>query len=215
MRLPYKTAPKPPSKTIGAPDIGELEFPMYYGLTANEKKYLEDHSKSLPDTQAEMVKLAKKIAEAIEGDYVEIANQLVNLSRHPDLNKVVQGQFEKEYKKLREDYDKRTKGDRENYVSAMMIYRLGISDWQPELIYNVDEIRSPLVDLIYGFALDEEAGLRDPEEAQALTAEQLGKSSGESTEPPSTGNGSSGSVKDSGPQTPDSVPAALAASPSG
>lgn len=216
MLLPYKTAPKPPTKTIGAADIGTLEFPVYYGLTVAEKQYIEEHTKDLPDIQAELINLADRIATENEDlglDTATIANRLSNgLNRIPELQSLVAIKYRAEYDQLQKNSEKRNEGDRAAYVSALLIHRLGVEDWQPEYIHDPDVIRDPLVSEIFTFAIREEGNYRDPKE---LDGEAVGKSDEATTESPSTGAASSGSANTTGPTTTDSAPTTSAASPSG
>lgn len=194
--LPYKTAPKAPTKTIGAEDIGELELPVYYGLTVNEKNYIDELTKELPDTQKMLVQFAEKLSAELskiakqkaEEDGVpfefskysvsSIANEIIN-GISDDLRKYIYAYHQKEFEELREQFAERNKAERAAYASAMIVYRLGVSDWKPEYVNDPDMIRPPLVDELFKFAIREELNFRDTKEekeGQKLTEEMVGKS---------------------------------------
>lgn len=212
--LPFKTHPTPPAKLLGAADIGELELPVYYGLTVNEHHYIEKQTKGLPDAQSMLVALAKKVADELkQEDVAQIVNQLSRISQHPEIESVVLKKHDKEYKQLQEQSQKRAKEERKAYVSAVLIHRLGVTEWKPEFIEDPEKIRSPLADEIYEFAIKEELGWRDPKE---LDNETVKKFLPGSTDPTPTTDDSTGNARSTGAEkTPDSAPNALAVSPSG
>lgn len=160
MKLPYNSEPQPPIKKLGAGDIGILEFPVYYGLTPVEKQYIEEYTKDLPDIQAKLIDLAKKLGERLEEDAAALTEKLSNLGRYPELEAVLATHYQQEYSELIEASEARNKAEREAYVSALLIHRLGVADWKPEHIYNPEIIRNPLVDEIFFFAVNEEVGVR-------------------------------------------------------
>jgi hypothetical protein len=201
--LPYKTTPKCPTVTIGAEDIGELELPVLYGLTVNERQYIDEQTKDLPDTQKLLISFAERLSKELSklqkddenaeelGKYsvASIANEIAT-GISDTLRKYIYAHHQKEFEALRDAFAERNKAERAAYASAMIIYRLGVSGWEPSFIDDPEKIRPPLVDELYQFAVKEELGFRDPKN-EKYTDETVGKSETKSAKA-QTGRSSSG-----------------------
>lgn len=173
-KLPFVTEPQAfELVTVGTPAIGELSIAKLQDLSPNERKYLREQSKSLPDLKREAVKLAQVIAAQIDKTVVEVYTALTNgntvlLADH--LGEVIDFQEKMELV-----------AEARSLLLATLILRFRVmkdaeEPWELEDTGNADVIHPELVSAIAQFAAKEEAGWPESVVQPELTDEDLGNS---------------------------------------
>jgi hypothetical protein len=206
LKLPYKTTREEFEKvTLGNAKIGELELPKLGDLSPNERCFIKQATKDLPDLRRLAAQLAKDIATKSGKTILEVYNALTSgdveeLSDFLDQFLCFQDQME-------ENAQKR------NLIMATAVIKMRICpDWDIENTGNAEEIHPKLVELITEFARNEESGWVTSTEP--VTEDDLGKSSMEMTPNP-IGEKSSGESEDTGEMTKDLAATALDSSQPG
>lgn len=170
--LPFKTSPKPVETVlVGDDTTGVLEIKKYNDLTPNEKIFIREHTKQLPDITFEAAVLSTKIVdqtgmtltEAYQaittGDTEKLTGFLPELA---ELNSKID--YNNEYRPL-------------VYVTAILKYRVN-----PEFtIDDLKQIHPKLITSIYEFAMNEQMGWEknveeEEKKEQPVTEESLKKS---------------------------------------
>lgn len=172
LRLPFKTAPASLQKhTVGNPEIGELEIPRMNDLSPNERIFIREHTKLLPDLRTSAVKMARAIASQTGQKLIEVYNALTRgdtnlLADH--LEHLVEFQELMDYVTLHR---------RVATATAILAFRL-VPDWTIESTQDASQIHPKLVEALAEFAQQEENGWVVPEENVVdLTEEDIeGKS---------------------------------------
>lgn len=206
--LPFVTKPKAYELVkIGNPEIGELEIPKLGDLSINEKNFIKDCLKGLPDLQQLAAGLAQKIAAETGKKLVDVYNALTSgdaefLGEHLGEALEFNAKFT-EYTELRRS------------AMATAILRRIAPEWTLEQTGDPQELPPQLLIEVADFGYNEELGWPDRKEPEQVTEELLGKSPEENTEPQTpTGKKSSGKSKDSGLMISDSQPSILETSQS-
>ena len=171
-RLPFVTEPKAVETVrVGNSEIGEIEIAKLEDLSPNERTFLREQCKSLPDLKREAVKLAQVIATQINLTVVEVYSALTNgdtetLANH--LGEVIDFQEKMEFV-----------AESRQTILATLILRFRVmkgSEWTLEDTGNADLIHPELVTAIAQFAAKEESGWAVAIEQHELTEEALGNS---------------------------------------
>lgn len=196
IRLPFKTEPKPELYLVGDEASGTLEIPKLGDLTPNERIFITEEMKALPDVRIEGVKIAKTIAQAMGKSLMETYEALTRG------NMVVLSEYIEEVLNFQQLVDK--VGDRRELVmtTAIVRFRL-VPDWTLADTGDVAKMPPKLRKAIFRFAQNEEAGWAEPE---PLTEEILGESFSGEDPPSQTGEVFSGESETIFPTTTDSVP---------
>lgn len=208
MGLPFVTKPKAFTLVkIGSPEIGELEIPKLGDLSVNEKLFIKECLKDLPDLQQLAAGLAQKIAKESGQPIIAIYDALT------------QGNLEvlEEYLGDALEFNKqfeRYMVTKDLAIATAILRRLD-PEWTMEQTGEPTELHPELMKEIARFGYNEESGWPEQKEPEPITEELVGKSPEGNTETKSrTGKKSSGSASDSGPTIDDSQPSLLEASPS-
>jgi hypothetical protein len=208
MPLPFVTKPKAFTLVkIGNPEIGELEIPKLGDLSVNEKLFIKECLKGLPDLQQLAAGLAQKIAKETGKKLVDVYNALTSgdtefLGEH--LGEAL------EFNKQFTDYTE----VRRSAVATAILRRIA-PEWTIEKTGDPLEVPPELLNAIAEFGYNEELGWPETKEPEQITEELVGKSQEASTEPKSrTGKKSSGNASDTGLLTPVSQPNILEVSQS-
>lgn len=224
-QLPFKTAPRQLTTTVGSPDIGELEFPVYGSLIWYEREALRkaDNGFNLfresalvagPIARAEGIShveahnIVMRILSASLGVATTLSEQEIELrAKHSEaLGQLVDAVLAwNERRQLAA-------------VTAVIANRLpGCEDWTEEDTRRA--VPEAMLAAIYAFVSREEAaqtGDGDAVEQERQQAEELGKSPMEHGNPPQnpTGSGSTGDLERSIPAPENSAQTALELTPS-
>ena len=206
-RLPFKTAPRPQTVSVGDEEIGILEFPKLYDLTPNERLFIKEFLKDEPDIRLEGVKLAKAIAQSSGKSVGETYAALTNrdteaLGEH--LEELIDFQ-----EKMERSGEKRELAT----VTALIKFRL-LPEWSASDTDDTEQLSPKLRSRIYEFSQKEASGWSD-EPPQALTEEDLGKLQTAPLTESQTGENSTGDLENSAPTRKDSTKKTLATSPAG
>lgn len=167
--LPFITAPKAfESVEVGSANCGVLAIKKLKGLSVNERKYLKELTKDLPDLRKEAVRMAKTIAAEMGTKLVEVYSALTAgdteyLSDH--LEAVLEFQD-----KMEQVTEQRIPA----LATTIIKFRIDPA-WAIEDTGNADTIHPELVAAIAEFASNEESGWAQPEAAE-VTEEDLGNS---------------------------------------
>lgn len=169
VKLPFKTTPKAISTVaVGNEEIGVLEIKKYGDLTPNEKIFIREQTKHLPDITFEAAVLSAKIVQETDMTLTEAYQAITT------------GETEKLTQFLPELADLNVKIDHNNeyrplvYVTAILKYRVSPDFTMDDL----KELHPKLISEIYEFAMKEQTGWEEPEttEEQPITEETLKKS---------------------------------------
>lgn len=207
LKLPFKQSPKPTTVPIGDREVGILEFPKLYDLTPNERLFIKEAMKDIPDVRFEGVKLAKEFAAASGTTVAKMYAALTTgdaetLSEHLEAMLHFQERMEK-------SGEKRITAT----VTALIKYRI-FPEWSETDTDDVEQLPPKLKSRIYEFSQKESSGWSD-EPPSELTDEDLGKSPTAPTIASQTGETSTGDSENSVPTKPASTKKTLAASPVG
>jgi len=182
-QLPFKTAPTERKVVVGSPEIGELEFPAYNGLTVAETNWLQQ-SGANKTAFAFTARCALKIAKE---------EKVKPIDAHAFVAKVLAGGVgaNVQFTPKEENWQVKYLPDLEQaglevlevsvknqiaLVTTVIRHRLeGQSEWDLQATRTLPQA---LVDAIYTFAISEQSGgvAYDEEKAQEELAEALGKS---------------------------------------
>lgn len=195
-KLPYKTSPKEFEKvTIGNSEIGELEIPKLGDLSPNERTFIKELSKDLPDLRQLAVRLAKDVATKSGKKLLEVYDA-ITIGDAEAL-----GEHLEEFVCFQDAMDANTAN--RSLIMATAIIKMRICpDWNLENTGNAEEIHPKLVKLIAEFGRNEESGWATS--AEPVTEDDLGKFLME-TAPNPTGEKSSGVAASTGETTSDST----------
>ncbi|MGL5927190.1 hypothetical protein [Chroococcidiopsis sp.] len=207
LRLPFKSEPKPTTVSVGDEEIGILEFPKLYDLTPNERLFIKEAMKDIPDVRFEGIKLAKEFALAsgtpVSKMYVALTTgDAETLGEHLEAMLHFQERMEK-------SGEKRITAT----VTALIKYRI-FPDWTEADTDDIEQLPPKLRSRIYEFSQKEASGWRD-EPPIELTEEDLGKSRTALSTESQIGENSTGDLESSAPTKNASTKKTLAASPAG
>ncbi|MGL4618748.1 MAG: hypothetical protein ACRCZS_06770 [Chroococcidiopsis sp.] len=207
LKLPFKSEPKPTTVSVGDEEIGILEFPKLYDLTPNERLFIKEAMKDIPDVRFEGVKLAKEFAAASNTTVAKMYNALTTgdaetLSEHLEAMLHFQERMEK-------SGEKRITAT----VTALIKYRL-YPDWTEADTEDIEQLPPKLRSRIYEFSQKEASGWSE-EPPQELTEEDLGKLPTALSIESQTGQTSTGDLENSAPTKSASTRKTLATSPAG
>jgi len=198
--LPFITKPKAYEMVrIGNPEIGELEIPKFGDLSVNERIFVKNATKHLPDLQQLAAQLAQRIAKDSGKPMLEVYNALTSgdvefLGNHLEEALEFNAKFS-EYTEVRRS------------AIATAILRRIAPDWTEEQTGDPIQLPPGLLMAAAEFGYNEEMGWPENKEPEPMTDETLGKSSAENTEDKSqTGEKSTGESSITGPMTDDSQP---------
>ncbi|MBW4598916.1 MAG: hypothetical protein KME29_04710 [Calothrix sp. FI2-JRJ7] len=199
LKLPFKTTPREFEKvTVGAPEIGELEFPKYGDLSPNERAYLKTLLKDAPDLRASAVRLARKISTKSGTKLTDVYNALVSADSE------ALGEYLEEFVEFQALMEDNAKQREIALVTSLIRYRLH-KEWTIDDTGNPELLPLKLLEAIAEFARNEENGWQEAQpEQQELTEEDLGKSSEENLKN-QTGEKSSGASESIGATKPAST----------
>ena len=212
--LPFVTAPKEATKVVGTAQTGQLEFPVFGGLTVAETAYLQQEG-ATSTAFSFTSKVALKIAKA---------EKVKPIEAHTFVAKVLAGGLgtSVEFTPDEADWQVRYLSDLEDValkvmeislansvalVTTVIRHRLpGMEEWT---IADTKGMPQALLEEIFVFASGEQQGTEeyDPEKAKEEVADALGKSPKAPSKKPSqrTGRKSSTSSEASTPESPSSA----------
>lgn len=207
LKLPFKTQPSPTTVLVGDEEIGILEFPKLYDLTPNERLFIKEGMKDIPDVRTAAAKLAKDLAAKSNVSagtmYVALTSgDAETLGDHLETMLDFSNQME-------DSGAKRIAVT----VTALIKYRI-LPDWTETDTDNPEQLSPKLKGLIYEFSQKEASGWSD-EPATELTEEDLGKSQTAPLTVSQTGQDSIGDLESSVPTKSASTRKTLATSPVG
>ena len=207
LKLPFKSEPKPTTILVGDEEIGILEFPKLYDLTPNERLFIKEAMKDIPDARFEAVKLAKEFAAksgtTVNKMYVALTTgDTETLSEHLEAMLHFQERME-------------TSGEKRvtATVTAVIKYRK-YADWTLEDTDNPEQLPPRLRTQTYEFSQKEVSGWSE-EPPQELTDDELGKLQTAPLIESRTGETSTGDYESSAPTKSASTKKTLVASPVG
>lgn len=208
MALPFLTKPKAFEMIrVGNPEIGEIELPKFGDLSVNERIFIKNCTKHLPDLQQLAANLADKIAKDSGKKMLDVYNALTS----GDVEFL--GEHLKEALEFNTQFSDYTEARRAAIATAML--RRIQPDWTLEQTGDPTQLPPGLLLEVADFGYNEEMGWPEKKEPEAVTDETLGKSSAENIEPKSrTGKKSTGESNPTGPTIDDSQPSLLDSSPS-
>jgi hypothetical protein len=195
LKLPYKTTPKEFEKVaVGNTEVGELEIPKLGDLSPNERTFIKQASKDLPDLRKLAVKLAKDIAAKSGKKLLEVYNALTTGDAE------ALSEYLEEFVSFQDAME--DNAQRRELIMATAIIKMRLEgDWGIENTGNAEEIHPKLVNLVAQFARNEESGW--VQSTTETTEDDLGKSLMENPMNP-TGEKSSGESDDTGATIKDS-----------
>lgn len=171
MKLPYLTTPAATEKVqIGNEKIGVLELSKLGDFSPNERKWLKDNTKHIPNLRKEAVRMAREIGEEIGQPTLDVYNALTSgdteyLATH--LEKIMEFQDQMEV----------VTEQRSLFLATMILKFRVVADWTIEDTGNADVIRPELVKEVALFAAKEENGwATEAQTAEPTTEADLGKS---------------------------------------
>lgn len=183
-KLPFVVEPKPVTTVrVGNDEVGILEIKKLNDLSPNERRWIREETKNLPDIRKEIIKLAQAIATKTEEPLLDVYDALANFFNYgkgaealtldaDDLEQVI---------KLQDSMGLTSEQRQVVYATAITKFRLD-ADWSIEDTGNADLVHPELAAAIAAFGFQEEAHWPQPaeeteEEAPPeLTEEDLGKS---------------------------------------
>lgn len=206
-KLPFKSQPQPTTVLVGDEEIGILEFPKLYDLTPNERLFIKDALKDIPDTRFEAINLAKELAASTNQPVTVMFEALTSrdskvLSDHLETMLKFSDQMEK-------SGEKRVTAT----VTAVIKYRK-YPEWTIEDTDNPEQLPMKLKLQVYEFSQKEASAWSDVEPTE-LTEEDLGKSQMAPSIVSQTGENFIGDYESSAPTKKDSTKKTLVASPAG
>lgn len=174
LKLPFKTAPKEvETHLVGNPEIGELEIRRLNDLSANERIFIREQNKDLPDLRTSAVKMARKIADKTGMKLLDVYNALTGG------NSELLGDYLEEFIEFQSLMEESGSSRRVVMATAILKYRL-LPEWEIEDTGDANQIHPKLVEAIADFATKEESGWSEPE---TVSEEDLGKSTSREAEP--------------------------------
>ena len=213
MKLPFITKPKSPETLrIGNNDIGVLEIPKLGDLSINERIWIKEQLKNVPDIRKSAAQLAQAIAVKSNITQVEVYDALVSG------NTVILQEHLEEVMTFQTLMGEVASARSLMYATAILLFRLA-PEWTSEDTGDANQIHPALVAEVATFAFREESQWAKTDEDEAVepevtTDEDLGKLS---TPPKRSRSGakSTGESVDTGEATKGSVPLTLEISPVG
>jgi hypothetical protein len=175
-RLPFAIHPKPViEEPVGNQDCGVLNIKRLNDLSPNERRFIKEHTKDLPNIQQEAVRLAQRIAEEIGESLVSVYNAIVTNDSQ------LLGDYLGDLLKFQDLLTEVTSVRAIAMATAILKFRVAKGEWTIEDSGNADLIAPELLGAIAAFASKEENGWEAPKETETesepLTEEVLGESS--------------------------------------
>ena len=204
-KLPFVSQPTPETVIVGDKLSGTLEIRKLGDLTPNERIYIKEQTKHLPDLRTEAVRVAKAIALATKKPLLEVYTALTSsdtISLSENLEELLK------FQELME-----VSGRERPLTMATAIIRYRVNrEWTLADTTELMDTSPRLVAHVAEFAQKEESGWTT--EVEPVTEEALKKQTVETSEN-QTGETYSGAAPDSTPTIPDSVPSSFETSLAG
>jgi hypothetical protein len=151
-KLPFSI--KPAGQTlveIGDDQCGTVKLPRYDDITPNEKMFIDESIKELPDSEALLIKLVNTIAEKRDTPVEEVWEQV----RNNDAIQLMKGDMEG-LMHLRKVQSDNASIKRLIYATAMIIYRCpDCSEWTMQDVSNPKLVPPKLLRYLEEFCLTE------------------------------------------------------------